>query len=845
MSHSEKRKNGGYGSKAPRQLASGRRRSPRFRPTPEPLEGRNLLASAVTAFPVPTPGAFPVGIVDVPSSYTFNPYTSDRLYFTDGRAGKIGWVDSAGKIHEVALPKGITGASGIAFLGGSGVAFTQPTAHAIGMVDDSGNVTEYSLPTPNAFPGAMVSDGVGNDWFTETVYNPLQLGLTVTHKIGELKPGGAILEFPLPNGVEADALTIGPDGNIWFADRPGNAVGAITPAGVVTEYKIPSAAGGNAGPSSITTGADGNLWFTDPGAHAIGRVTPSGQVRLYPIAARYATPNAIASGPNGDLWFTETDPSGPAIGRFSPAGGPVTQIPLPAGFVDPTTIVPDGPSSLAFTDPAGNRIGQITTDPRAGFEILKPFPVPVTEFQGIADGNIQVATFHTNRANAIPADYTATIDWGDGTPPTLGMVGNGGYFPNPIVAEASVTGSQVTPAIVIPVLPGTFSVNGAHLYAKAGTYTIHVRIADAFGLSTTSTTTAAVTAEPFALVPSTYIPTATVGQNVGLNLGEIEVPPDSTSELSDYSATIQWGDGTSSPGQIGFFVVVDSQSAPAVGGQPSPFTLAGVSGNHTYTNAGVFPVTLTVTDKNGDSQSITIKVTVTVSNVGLTPSLYGNSPYLVARVPATNALVGTIHPQIPGDKAANYTATVNWGDGTTSAGIVVADRTTPGDLDVLGSHTYAHGGNYATTITVHRAGFAPLTSSTGIVTVSDPLQFTVDTAPAVIYLQTGHAFAGALPTFGTPRPFAKASDYTAIMNWGDGTPTVAAAITFDPAASRTSYPAGQRVFDVTKAHTFTQAGDYDARITITQKGGKTSQVSVVFHVSDDPPVPFQPGTIYL
>jgi hypothetical protein len=130
------------------------------------------------------------------------------------------------------------------------------------------------------------------------------------------------------------------------------------------------------------------------------------------------------------------------------------------------------------------------------------------------------------------------------------------------------------------------------------------------------------------------------------------------------------------------------------------------------------------------------------------------------------------------------------------------------------------------------------------VNVTDPSQFVVDTSPATIYLQTGHAFVGTLPTFDTLRPGAKASDFSALVNWGDGTPPTAAAITLDAAATATAYPPGSLDFDVTAPHTFAKAGTYDATITITQKGGKTSQVIVVFQVSDDPPVPFQPGKIY-
>jgi virginiamycin B lyase len=46
----------------------------------------------------------------------------------------------------------------------------------------------------------------------------------------------------------------------------------ITPAGVATEYTIPTS---NAGPEDITTGPDGALWFTESTSDKIGQVVLS------------------------------------------------------------------------------------------------------------------------------------------------------------------------------------------------------------------------------------------------------------------------------------------------------------------------------------------------------------------------------------------------------------------------------------------------------------------------------------------------------------------------------------------------------------------------------------------
>src|SRR5207237_6223011 len=56
--------------------------------------------------------------------------------------------------------------------------------------------------------------------------------------------------------------------------------------------------------------------------------------------------------------------------------------------------------------------------------------------------------------------------------------------------------------------------------------------------------------------------------------------------------------------------------------------------------------------------------------------------------------------------AANFTATINWGDGTASspadghAVTIIADPNVSGQFDVQGTHTYAEEGHFNVTVTV-------------------------------------------------------------------------------------------------------------------------------------------------
>jgi streptogramin lyase len=163
----------------------------------------------------------------------------------------------------------------------------------------------------------------GNVWFTE-----LDGG-----RLGRITPQGIFTEFPTrpsagPQGVQTDRITAGPDGNLWFtelwfAEPTGNPemvhsrIGRMTPAGAVTRF-IPGAAEG-AGVNALTAGPDGNVWFTVSEPDRIGRITPAGVVTLFSRGiTRGGSPRDITGGADGNLWFTET--GGRRIGRITPMG---------------------------------------------------------------------------------------------------------------------------------------------------------------------------------------------------------------------------------------------------------------------------------------------------------------------------------------------------------------------------------------------------------------------------------------------------------------------------------------------------------------------------------------------
>jgi len=167
-----------------------------------------------------------------------------------------------------------------------------------------------------------------------------------------------------------------------------------------------------------------------------------------------------------------------------------------------------------------------------------------------------VASFTDPTSTSVASEYTATIDWGDATPVTAGVI-------------SGATG-------------GPFTVSGSHTYAEEGTYTVTVTITDSDTPANTATVTstakvadAALTASPACAATSLRAysaPTATFTDAAS---------PFGT--LSDFSASIDWGDATVTAGTV---------SGPNGG----PYT---VSGSHTYATTGTFTITTTIKDVGG------------------------------------------------------------------------------------------------------------------------------------------------------------------------------------------------------------------------------------------------------
>jgi hypothetical protein len=97
---------------------------------------------------------------------------------------------------------------------------------------------------------------------------------------------------------------------------------------------------------------------------------------------------------------------------------------------------------------------------------------------------------------------------------------------------------------------------------------------------------------------------------------------------------------------------------------------------------------------------VTSSVTGVSNAIAVNPVLVGApTNFAATQGLAFNGQVATFTSANAGNTPVDFTATINWGDGTTTAGTVVTGG--GGNFAVSGSHTYATSGPFAVTVTVN------------------------------------------------------------------------------------------------------------------------------------------------
>jgi uncharacterized delta-60 repeat protein len=293
------------------------------------------------------------------------------------------------------------------------VYFTEQLTNKIGRLnmalindtDPNNDISEFQIPTtlpPSAFnptgstrPIAQAFDENGNLWFAELFGNAIGKFDLATQMI---------TEFPLtvPNS-QPGGMTLGPDGNIWFNENTTNRIGFFdpdvidpaNPAAAIRYLQIPTSVpptapppvgdnpSGSSQPRFIRPGPDGNIWFTEFAANKVGRINLS----------------LLADGnPSNDISEFNV-PFNPDVTAHAEArligkpGVPTSNI---LGSSQPRGLAAGPDGNMWFTEFANNKIGRLNLallsdgDPNndiSEFEIPTPDSVPFGIVAG-PDGNL-------------------------------------------------------------------------------------------------------------------------------------------------------------------------------------------------------------------------------------------------------------------------------------------------------------------------------------------------------------------------------------------------------------------------------------------------------------------------
>jgi virginiamycin B lyase len=320
------------------------------------------------------------------------PGSDCSLALLQGTGSKLTWnalalpVKVKGGTYSIAIPSLPValnpGAAYIVLACSTTVPSPSPTPSVSPSPTPAGSITVYN-PLPYGYtstPITGMTDGPdGNVWFA----------LSADYLVGKITPSGSFTTYPVRDTnsgytytAKPEQIAAGSDGNLWFtANSPSDVtmcgcIYSITPNGVQTLYRVPqSASCGDVSTEAITSGPDGNIWFSEAGSSTvsagcsnIGRLDLTTKTfTMFDAGNVEGVAFGVTSGPDGNVWFT--DDKG-YIGRMT-TSGVLTKFPLSdyAAGSAPSGIVAGSDENLWFTvaplDPssasAPSGIGRITT----------------------------------------------------------------------------------------------------------------------------------------------------------------------------------------------------------------------------------------------------------------------------------------------------------------------------------------------------------------------------------------------------------------------------------------------------------------------------------------------------
>lgn len=221
---------------------------------------------------------------------------------------------------------------------------------------------------------------------------------------------------------------------------------------------------------------------------------------------------------------------------------------------------------------------------------------------------------------------------------------------------------------------------------------------------------------------------------------------------------------------------------------------------------------VTIADFNGDGK---LDIDGADQNTSQVSVILG---HLVSAVETQtfNGTVATFTTNNADAMAGWFTASINWGDGNTTDGIVSANGS--GGFNVSGSHVYSEEGPYTIQITVSGPAGATASITNNIGVADAPVVATGSTFSPT----EGASYSGPVATFTDPAGAEATTHYSASINWGDSA-TTTGVVTYDSGAGD---------FVVSGTHTYADEGSYSVVVTIHHDRAADSTANSTASVQD-------------
>jgi virginiamycin B lyase len=336
-----------------------------FKNSTRPAVSEQPIGSPFKQFQIPTNQSGPEAIIQDANN-------SQRFWFTEYSAGKIGELWQNGTIQDFHIPESGAAPTGLAMDSHGNIWFAdQAGAGSIwefipSLAPSAQAFKQYFTKTSNSFPYAVVVDHSDNVWFTEGTGD----------RVGKFPYGGDnsnnMTEYPTPTSGSGPTGMAAQAGTpfLWIAETYASKIARFdTSTGTFVEFAEPMTL-----PLGIAVDGNGNVWVSEHGGSTVDELVSSNSTfRKFPtspasVASGYSMtgPATVSIDQSGRVWFLEHYAN--RVGLLTPSTGTIAEFAIPYDSYSLLDTV-DSKGDFWFTEFAANQIGMLNGTASVPFEI--------------------------------------------------------------------------------------------------------------------------------------------------------------------------------------------------------------------------------------------------------------------------------------------------------------------------------------------------------------------------------------------------------------------------------------------------------------------------------------------